>query len=87
MAFQTVEVTIDPQGKVTVETKGVVGQGCEALSRATRAAASATDHGTQLRQTSRRRLWTRTTSAAGSARAMPVCLQLKATAIAAAMPR
>lgn len=34
MAFQTVEVTIDPQGKVTVETKGVVGQGCEALSRA-----------------------------------------------------
>ncbi|NBW11349.1 MAG: DUF2997 domain-containing protein [Caulobacteraceae bacterium] len=40
--MKTVEVTIGPDGAVRVETKGVVGSGCEALSKAIEAAVGTT---------------------------------------------
>lgn len=32
--MQTIEVVIDAEGSVTVETKGIKGSGCQAFSRA-----------------------------------------------------
>ena len=40
--MQTIEVTISPSGDVKVETKGVVGKGCQALSQAIEDAIGAT---------------------------------------------